>query len=178
MNTWLSQAEEAVRKQAEERRRAAEAEAEAERAKAAESRAKADAELEEQRQREMQALQTDAMDLAGPQVHRCFLRNWYCGPWFQAALAVNLPDWVQYPCSMLHVVTVTQQPCYVLLTLISLLVLQDTGRFEGGGGNALAALGLVSKPEDDDDDSDSESDDNDGGQDQDMEDAEKEEGEA
>ncbi len=38
------------------------------RAKVAEDKAKADAELEEQRQREMQALQTDATDLAGPQV--------------------------------------------------------------------------------------------------------------
>jgi putative heme iron utilization protein len=90
MNTWPAQAEEAVRKQAEERRRAAEAEAEAERAKAAESRARADAELEEQRQREMQALQTDAMDLAGPQACHFVLKHRCCEFWLQVASAVNM----------------------------------------------------------------------------------------
>ena len=88
-----------MRKQAEERRRAAEAEAEAERAKAAESRARADAELEEQRQREMQALQTDAMDLAGPQVRHCIWKHCYCRSWYTAALAVSIHDRV---CTQAH----------------------------------------------------------------------------
>lgn len=69
------QAEEDARKEAEARRKEAEAEAEAERAKVAESKAKADAELEEQRQREMQALQTEATDLAGPQVCRASCKH-------------------------------------------------------------------------------------------------------
>lgn len=94
MSSLPAQAEEAVRKQAEERRRAAEAEAEADRAKAAESRAKADAELEEQRQREMQALQTDAMDLAGPQVCHCVLQSCCCGFLLQAACIVSMPGMV------------------------------------------------------------------------------------
>jgi hypothetical protein len=109
MNTWPAQAEEAVRKQAEERRRAAEAEAEAERAKAAESRARADAELEEQRQREMQALQTDAMDLAGPQVRPCILKHCCCRSWHIAGRAVSMHDGVSHrgacsrlPCAKCH----------------------------------------------------------------------------